>query len=112
MKKGSILIGLCFGVLAGCGDSEPTVKIEVYENQKNQMFGTRYNEVVVTAIADEVIVEDVIVNRGNCKRRYPLGEASPVTLEFGRKISHRFSSLCSMTQVDVVTDDEIWSVSY
>jgi len=112
MKSSSILIGLCFSVLAGCGNSEPAVKIEVYENIRNQMSGNRYNEVVVTAITDEVIIEDILVNRGDCKRKYPFGEFSPVTLKFGRTISQRYSTFCSMTQVDVVTDDEVWSVSY
>jgi len=103
------------GMLIGCGESEPNIDIETYD-KVNQIFGIKYVEVKVKAISDEVTVEDVIVNRGNCKienKNILTGKSIlPKKLKFGDSVSVSFSGPCEAAQVDVVTSDGSWTVSY
>lgn len=114
MKKMVVIFALT-GLLIGCGESEPNVDIETYD-KVNQIFGIKYVEVKVKAISDEVTVEDVIVNRGNCKienKNFFNGKPIlPKQLKFGESVSVSFSGPCEAAQVDVVTNDGSWTVSY
>jgi len=114
MKKMAVIFALT-GLIIGCGDSEPNVDIETY-NKVNQLFRIKYVEVKVKAISDEVTVDDVIVNRGNCKieNKNTLNGKPilPKQLRFGESVSVSFSGPCEAAQVDVVTDDGSWTVSY
>lgn len=114
MKKMVAIFALT-GLLIGCGESEPNVNIETY-NKVNQIFGIKYVEVKVKAISDEVTVEDVIVNRGSCKienKNFFNGKPIlPKQLKFGESVSVSFSGPCEAAQVDVVTNDGSWTVSY
>lgn len=49
---------------SACSDSKPNVEIEVYDRAGLYMKSI---EVKVKAIEDDVIVNDIIVNRGNCE---------------------------------------------
>lgn len=113
MKKLTAIFALT-GMLIGCGESKPNVDIETYD-KVNQLFGIKYVEVKVKSISDEVTVEDVIVNRGNCKieKNFLNGKSIlPKQLKFGESVSVSFSGPCEAVQVDVVTNDGSWTVSY
>jgi hypothetical protein len=112
MKK-AILASVVITILSACG--KPAVKIESY-NRINQIFGIKYVEVKVTSIADEVVVKNIVVNRGNCKIEninYIRGGAKiPKKLKFGESVSVTFSGPCTAAQVDVVTDKGDWTMTY
>lgn len=114
MKKMAVIFALT-GLLIGCGKSEPNVDIETYD-KVNQLFGINYVEVKVKAISDEVTVEDIIVNRGNCKiENKNIFNGKPILpkqLKFGESVSVSFSGPCEAAQVDVVTNNGSWTVSY
>ena len=114
MKKLGVVVALA-GALMGCSDPKPNIEIETF-NRVNELFGVKYVEVKVKAIQDQVTVEDIIVNKGNCKienlngfTRKPI---IPKQLKFGESVSVAFSAPCEATQVDVVTNDGSWTVSY
>lgn len=109
MKKVIIVSSLIL-FLSACGDSEPPVKIETFD-KVNSLFGAKYVEVKVTGIADEVVVEDIIVNRGNCKRE-TLFAKLPKTLKFGQSVSPTFSAPCVASEVSVITSSGDWTVEY
>ncbi len=101
-------------LISGCNDN-PAVKVETY-NKVNQLFGVKYIEVKVSSIVDEVVVEDIVVNRGNCKiqninvmNRKPI---IPKQLKFGESVSVSFSGPCEASQVDVETDQGSYTVNY
>lgn len=64
-EKLGVVIALA-GALMGCSDPEPNIEIETF-NKVNQLFGVNYVQVKVKTIQDDVTVEDIIVNKGNCK---------------------------------------------
>lgn len=66
MKR--IIVATSLLILSVCGASESPVKIDTY-HRTNQIFGVRYVEVELTSIADEVEIQDVIVNREIAKLR-------------------------------------------
>lgn len=114
MKKLGVVAALA-GALMGCSNPEPNIEIETF-NRVNELFGVKYVEVKVKAIQDQVTVEDIIVNKGNCKienindfTRKPI---IPKQLKFGESVSVAFTAPCEATQVDVVTNDGSWTVSY
>ena len=109
MKKVLVLSSVVFA-LSGCGDSEPPVKIETFD-KVNSIFGIKYVEVTVTGIADEVVVEDIIVNRGNCKRETVFAKL-PKKLKFGESVSPTFAAPCIASEVSVITNDGDWTVNY
>ncbi|MBV5311372.1 hypothetical protein [Chromatium okenii] len=92
--------------------SQPAVKIEVY-SKVNQIFKVTYIQVKVFSVVDEVVVNDIILNRGNCKienidilRNRPI---IPKKLKFGESVSISFSAPCKKAlQVDVITNQGSW----
>ena len=102
-------------LVSGCLDSKPNVDIET-RDKINPLFGIPYVQVKARALDDNVTVEDIIVNRGNCKienvefmSKKPI---LPKTLKFGESVSVSFSGPCQASQVDVVTNKGRWSQSY
>jgi len=107
MKKTIISLGIIF-TLSACGNSEPPVNIEAYN--KINGWGVKYVEVKVSAIVDEAVVKDIIVNRGNCTASSSAG--IPKTLKFGESVLVPFLAPCEASQVDVVTDKGDWTETY
>jgi hypothetical protein len=64
--KRLIATSVLLAMISGCGNSKPNVEIET-SDKVNPIFGIKYVQVKVKAIEDEVVVEDIVVNRGNCK---------------------------------------------
>ena len=99
----------------GCLNSKPNVDIET-RDKVNPIIGLPYVQVKAKAIEDNVIVEDIIVNRGNCKiENVALLTGKPIlpkTLKFGESVSVAFSGPCQASQVDVVTNKGRWTQSY
>lgn len=113
-EKLGVVIALA-GALMGCSDPEPNIEIETF-NKVNQLFGVNYVQVKVKTIQDDVTVEDIIVNKGNCKienqNAYTRKPIIPKQLKFGESVSVAFTAPCETTQVDVVTNNGSWTVSY
>lgn len=112
----TILISIAAAVMAsGCLDSTPNVDLET-QNKVNPVFGISYVLVKVKALEDNVTVEDLIVNRGNCKIENTDFLSSrpilPKKLKFGESVSVSFSGPCEASQVDVVTNKGRWTLSY
>ena len=99
----------------GCLNSKPNVDIET-RDKVNPVFGVRYVLVKAKATEDNVIVKDIIVNRGNCKienvdflSKEPI---LPKKLKFGESVSVSFSGPCEASEVEVVTNTGRWTESY
>ena len=122
MKKKLSIIALLLA-LSACGSSEPPIKIEASDNVGVKVF----------AIVDQLEVKDIIVNRGNCKmanggqlgealfgKSLPagqLGEALfgkslPKSLKFGESILVVFTGPCEIAEVEVETDQGVWTQKY
>lgn len=102
--------------LAGCADLEPPINVETYD-EINRNFNVRYVEVHVTSTTDKVEIQDVIVNRGNCKieriaEMMGRGVTLPRKLAFGQSAEFSFSGPCTAKQVDVITDLGEWTWEY
>ena len=100
---------------SGCRDSKPNVDIET-RDKVNPVFGIRYVLVKAKATEDNVVVKDIIVNRGKCKienvdflSKEPL---LPKKLKFGESVSVSFSGPCEASEVEVVTNTGSWIESY
>jgi hypothetical protein len=102
--------------LAGCADLEPPIDVETYD-EINRNFNVRYVEVHITSTTDKIEIQDVIVNRGNCKVErlaeiMGLGKTLPRKLAFGQSAEFSFSGPCTAKQVDVITDLGEWTWEY
>ena len=60
MKIKKIAIGIAIVLLTGCS-SEPNIEVSI---QTNQHWGSLV--FVIQSIADDVVVSNVVVNRGSC----------------------------------------------
>ncbi|MCL1091496.1 hypothetical protein L2744_18215 [Shewanella profunda] len=107
MKKLLFTFAL-LGMISACSDSKPNVEIEVYDRAGLYMKSI---EVKVKAIEDDVIVNDIIVNRGNCESLFEK-KGFPKQLKFGQSTSVSYGGSCDLTQVDVVTNNGSWTVTY
>ncbi|MDF1822261.1 MAG: hypothetical protein P1U64_11835 [Alcanivoracaceae bacterium] len=111
----TILATLALTALTACSQGEPPFEIETYDRD-NQIFGVEYVEVNVIARTDGVEVQDIIVNRGNCKLEKIAeklgGRTVPKTLNFGQSASFTFGGPCSASEVTVVTDMGDWTWEY
>lgn len=98
-----------------CSDAEPNFDIELYDKQ-NSFNGQPYAEVVITARADEVVIEDVIFNRGNCETRYQNvltnQDVLPVTLRFGERAGVQSKIGCTASEIEIVSSEGAWVYEY
>ena len=80
--------------------------------------GTRYAKVVVTALDDIVKVQNIDVNRGNCridnyKSPFSTKETiSPPLSHYGQSVSRSFYNDCVASEVVVTTDNGAWRYTY
>lgn len=104
--------------LVGCGEKSSskskTPSIELYaQNKRDYIFEFEYLELKVKAIVDEVTINDIVINRGNCKFEKPNKKYSlPKDLKFGQDAIYVVIEDCNLTQVDVVTNKGTWQFSY
>lgn len=108
MMKQLLIAFALLGMTSACSDSKPNVEIEIYE--RASLYIKSY-EVKIKAIEDHVIVNDIIVNRGNCESLFEK-PGFPIQLKFGKSISVSYGRRCDVTQVDVVTNNGSWTVTY
>ena len=101
--------------LGACSDAEPQVSIEVWEHSTRHTNGT-YFVVEITSLEDQVAVEDMIVNRGNCDYSettpYSRKPYLPTDLNYGESIELKVYDDCSLTEIEVVTDGGSTVVNY
>ena len=113
MKNPILLTGMTV-LLSACGRSEPPIKIETYD-RTNAIFNVPYVEVDVTAVVDKITIENIIVNRGNCKIEnvtYNGRRKLPRKLVFGESVSVSFGTPCYASEVEVETNQGSWTMAY
>jgi len=73
----------------------------------NSLFNTFYNDeyIVITSLVDSITIKDVIINKGNCKKY-----SSNKVLKYGEFINVLKPSNCTLLRVDVVTDENTWTL--
>jgi len=92
--KAKTAIGMAILLLFGCS-SEPNIEVSI---QPNQHWGTLV--FIIQATTDEVIVKNVVINRGNCA--LPPGTAKDIerTVKLGFGQSYRgYSPSCTVNDV-------------
>ncbi|MAC34945.1 MULTISPECIES: hypothetical protein [Idiomarina] len=113
--KRALSITLFAGLLTACSDPEPQVSIEAWEHTNRHTGGT-YFVIEITSIEEQVTVEDMLVNRGNCdysdKTPYSRKPYLPTDLKYGESIELKIYDDCSLTEIEVVTDSGSTVVNY
>lgn len=111
MNTGLIVL-ICLGLLTACGEEE--VPVDVYATKHVDQWNRHYVEVQVVSKTDDIELQNIVVDRGNCKSSWLAGweKALPSTLKFGRKFTARFGSNCSVLQVDIETDQGDWTFDF
>lgn len=118
MKFKHMLVPALFALSAlALAEQTPSIKVET-SNQVHPA-GTRYVTVVVTALDNTVKVENIDVNRGNCrianqKYLYSSNKETilPATLRYGQSVSVSFYNNCVASEVVVTTDKGGWRYTY
>jgi len=104
MKKLFFALIAC-SLLSACSD--PDIEISIYEKH-DPLFGIRYELLKIKAIEDDVTIEEVVANRGDCRlQKIKL----PRKLSFGQSLSLGAYE-CDVIEVQVRTDSGTWTESY
>lgn len=118
MKFKHMLLPALF-VLSAQALAEPTLPIKVETSNQVHPAGTRYVTVVVTSLDDSIKVENIDVNRGNCRIENKKFMSSvnketilPATLRYGQSVSVNFYNNCMASEVVVTTDKGGWRYTY
>lgn len=97
----------------------PTPPIKVETSNQVHPAGTHYVTVVVTALDNAVKVDNIDVNRGNCrianqKYLYSSNKETilPATLNYGQSVKVIFYNNCVASEVVVTTDKGAWRYTY
>lgn len=102
MRK--LITPLIGAMLAGCGSGEPTVEVSV---APSGMYRGQFI-INVAALADQVTITKLNVNRGNCR---PTTFTLPKKLGFGQT-ADAYIMNCNIKEVEVVTEDDAFSFSF
>lgn len=99
--------------------AEPAPPIKVETSNQVHPAGTRYVTVVVTSLDDSINVENIDVNRGNCRidnQKYLSSKNKetilPATLRYGQSVRVSFYNNCVASEVVVTTDKGGWRYTY
>lgn len=126
-----ILSVLLIIFITGCDNSKNNannsnsqeIPIEVKVMQAyNQAYGFYYPKLIITSITDDVTVDKVIVNKGNCNFEsntdiiYVDGKVKgipllPRKLGYGDQFEIRLRK-CNVLRVDVTTNKGDWTLNY
>ena len=97
----------------------PTPPIKVETSNQVHPAGTRYVTVVVTSLDDSIKVENIDVNRSNCRIDNKKFMSSvnketilPATLHYGQSVKVNFYNNCVASEVIVTTDKGGWRYTY
>ena len=66
----------------------------------------------ITLKYDEVTIEDVIANNGNCKMTAITQSNFPKSLSYGERVQAGYTAKCNLVKVEVITDKGNWSVEF
>ncbi|MGB3751450.1 MAG: hypothetical protein WA945_07760 [Arcobacteraceae bacterium] len=102
--------------LNGCSEKTPEqspIRVEA-KTLTNDWGGYTLSVPVVEVIAvtDEVTIEDVIANNGNCKMTAITQRSFPTTLYYGHKVKAGYTSKCNLIKVEVITNKGNWIVEF
>ncbi|HDS3795052.1 hypothetical protein ACV1MK_24405 [Klebsiella michiganensis] len=118
MKVKHMLLPVLFA-LSAQALAEPTPPVKVETSNQVHPAGTRYVTVVVTSLDDSIKVENIDVNRGNCRidnQKYLYSKNKetilPVTLRYGQSVKVNFYNNCVASEVVVTTDKGGWRYTY
>ncbi|OHD95371.1 MAG: hypothetical protein A2019_04275 [Sulfurimonas sp. GWF2_37_8] len=115
MKKFNLGIFAILSILNfnGCADnqsSKPPIKTQV-EQKYNQYYNFYYPEIIITSVVDNLTINDVIVNKGNCKYSKETlalhngrGVAVPLLpseLTFGKQLEISLDKSCKVLKIDL-----------
>jgi hypothetical protein len=77
-----------------------------------ELFQIPYSEIRITSKADLLEVQQIVVNKGNCKMAL-IGTKKelPRKLKFGEEATFSFSPCKNVIQVGVKTDQGSWTLS-
>lgn len=106
--KKLLIASLCTIGLSACS-SDPDFDLNVSMGA-DPIFGTPYEMILITAKDDEVELEEVVVNRGNCEVNT---KELPVTLGYGE--ARRFgvrADECDVRAVEVTTSRGSWTEEF
>lgn len=111
MKKLFLTLTLLL-ILSACTDGPPPVDVVAYSRtERAGTFALPFTDVNIIAKVDEIEIQEIIVNRGNCDTS-GLDNRLPRTLQFGKKLLATFSASCEVAQVDVETDQGDWTFTF
>ncbi|OHE05837.1 hypothetical protein [Sulfurimonas sp. RIFOXYB12_FULL_35_9] len=115
MKKVSlgilaILSTLNFNGCASDASGESPIKIEIRQ-QYDSLFHSYFPEIIITSVVDKLKINDVIVNKGNCKYR-TIMQIVPSKLTFGKQLGVPLNWDCKVLKIDVKTDQGDWTVNF
>ena len=86
------------------------IKSDCLPETNGSCFRISLNEIKITSLVSQVIVKDVVVNRGNCKVSKS-DESLPFVLAYGE--DHEiFMPGCNVIEVSVVTDKGDWTANF
>ncbi|MFJ5434009.1 hypothetical protein ACIPSR_10605 [Pectobacterium sp. CHL-2024] len=99
--------------------AQTPVPITVMAYNNVHVAGNRYVDVVVTAKTDTVRINNISVNRGNCRignLKY-FGTSNketiiPATLRYGESVKVPFYNDCVASEVQVDTDKGGWTFTF
>ena len=117
MKK--LIVGILATVLiiglSGCTDTPEQSPVRVEAKTLSSDWGgyiISVPVVEVTAVTDEVTIENVIANNGNCKMTAITQKSFPKTLNYGQVVQAGYTAKCNLVKVEVITDKGDWSVEF
>jgi len=114
IKKSLLTLVLIIG-LTGCNEEtkeeikESPIRIDL-KKAYNSAWKYFYPKVLITSTVDTVKVNNVIVNKGNCKPT--LIEETRQTLNYGAQMEVRYKQNCNVMLIEVITDQGNWMVKF
>jgi len=119
----AVVSALSFGIV-GCSGSDSNQEMAVKissEKYYNEFSKSYIPQVVITSISDDVTIENVVINKGNCKYlkeemygtyKHPkTRKIFPKKLDYGKKLKITVQR-CDVLRVDIETNQGDWSVEY
>lgn len=91
--------------------TEPGFELAAATTQ-NPVFNFSFGQITIKAISDEVAIQSIEINRGNCTTDDVSKKRLPATLKFGQSTIINSNAGCDVTEVVVAASTGSWTFSF
>ncbi len=113
MRKTTFAAALMAITLSGCSDLSEVIEVGSATSHTGLGYGMNPQFVTIRSLVEEVEIQEVTVNRGECRViKYNGRSQLPKTIKFGKTAKIQVNNDCDVLEAEIETDQGAGTYSF